>query len=114
MTSRSIAIALVLFMLAALFIGGAQPIAVGLFPAPWDKLAHATFFFVLAILLSSFIGLRITLAIMLTLLVGAADEIHQIFLLGRQAGLDDWLADAMGACLGLFLIKWIRSELVLK
>jgi VanZ family protein len=101
-------------MLAALFIGGAQPIAVGLFPAPWDKLAHAAFFSIFAFLLARFVGLPITLVIMLALLVGAADEIHQIFLPGREAGLDDWLADAVGACLGLILVKRIRKEVVLK
>ena len=51
---------------------------------------------------------------MLTLLVGAADEIHQHFLPGRVAGLDDWLADAVGAGLGLILVKWFRKGVVLK
>ena len=31
------ALILVVLMLAALFVGGAQPQAVGLVPAPWDK-----------------------------------------------------------------------------
>ena len=35
----------------ALFWGGGQPFAVGLFPAPFDKLAHSVYFATLAALL---------------------------------------------------------------
>jgi VanZ family protein len=114
MTTRAMAIVLVIFMLAALFIGGAQPLAVGLFAAPWDKLAHATFFFIFTYLLARFVGLPIALVMILALLVGAGDEIHQHFLPGREAGFDDWLADAVGAGLGLILVKWFRKEAVVK
>lgn len=99
-------------MLLVLFIGGAQPQAVGLIPAPWDKLAHATFFFIFALLLSRFVALPLALVIALSLLVGVADEIHQSFLPGRVAGWDDWLADVVGTGFGLVWCK--RQEINLK
>jgi VanZ family protein len=37
----------------------------------------------------------------LVALIGAADEIHQMFLPGRYAEMDDWLADVGGACMPL-------------
>jgi len=40
-----------LLLVVGLFVGGAQPVAVGLFAPPWDKLAHAGVFGVLAVLL---------------------------------------------------------------
>ena len=57
----------VLLMVAGLFVDGAQPVAVGLLTAPWDKLAHATVF-----------------------AVGVADELHQATLPGR-AGWRGWM-----------------------
>jgi len=104
---RSIAVILVVLMLVGLFVGGALPIAVGLIPAPWDKMAHAAFFFVFSLLLARWVSLPVALVIMLALLVGAADEIHQLFLPGRQAGWDDWLADAVGT--GLVLLGYKRT-----
>lgn len=86
MQGRWIAFGAVLSMLVALFVGGAQPFAVGLFPAPWDKLAHASFFFVFAFLLFRYVSLPIALVFALAMFVGAADEIHQSFLPGRVAG----------------------------
>lgn len=102
---RLIALFLIFMMILALFIGGTQPIAVGLFPVPWDKLVHAIFFFVFTLLLTRFIGLPITLAIILAIMVGALDEIHQIYLPGRSAGFDDFMADAVGVLLGSIRFK---------
>lgn len=107
---RSIALGLVIFMLAALFVGGAQPIAVGLVPAPWDKLAHAVFFFMFSLLLARFVSVPIAWVMIFALLVGAADEIHQLFLPGRAAGWDDWLADGIGAGLALLVYKRVVAK----
>ena len=101
---RWLAVILLVIMLVGMFVGGAQPIAVGLFPAPWDKLAHASFFFIFAFLLSRYVSLPIVSVIVLAMLVGAADEIHQSFLPGRVAGWDDWLADVVGAAMGLICV----------
>ena len=101
----------VLLMVVGLFVGGAQPVAVGLFTEPWDKLAHATVFAVLTALLALALqgkpphpgarwalrpGAALAVAAVLAGAVGVADELHQATLPGRVAGLDDLLADAVG------------------
>lgn len=108
-------------LVAGVFIGGAQPVAVGLFAPPWDKVAHATVFGLLAVLLAVAlrgahllhgfraigVPLALVLAAMLSAVVAGADEIHQLWLPGRMAGWDDWLADATGIALGLAGLCWI-------
>lgn len=87
-----------------LFIGGAQPVAVELFPAPYDKLAHATVFALLASAMGYASGLRGKAMVMVAMggaaAVGGLDEWHQMYLPGRSAGWDDLVADAAGATLG--------------
>ena len=110
----------VLLMVVGLFVGGAQPVAVGLFTEPWNKLAHATVFAVLTALLALALqgkpphpGARwalrpsaaLAMAALLAGAVGMADELHQATLPGRVAGLDDLLADAVGVCVGLW-VAW--------
>lgn len=108
-------------LVAGLFVGGAQPMAVGLFAPPWDKVVHASLFGVLATLLAvalrgahllhgrNAIGMSQALlwAALLALMVGGADEIHQLWLPGRSAGWDDLLADATGIALGLGGLRWV-------
>ena len=93
-----------------LFYGGAQPVAVGLIPAPWDKLAHVAVFAVLAGAIGYASGLRGArmwwLAFAVALAVGAADEWHQLSLPGRGPGWGDLLADAVGAALGATALRW--------
>jgi VanZ family protein len=43
-------------------------------------------------------------------LYGASDEIHQIFVPGRRAGMDDWIADAMGIALALLITFAARRK----
>ena len=108
---RLVCAAAVLVMVAGLFVGGAQPVAVGLLSEPWDKLAHATVFAVLTTLLALALqakppqpgarwasrpGAALAVAAVLAGAVGVADELHQATLPGRVAGLDDLLADAVG------------------
>ena len=101
---RMLAVLLAIAIVLALLIGGAQPVAVGLVPSPWDKLAHAAVFGVLAGTIGLASGRRggrvLVLAFAGALLVGVLDEWHQVFLPGRSAGLDDLLADAVGAAIG--------------
>lgn len=104
-----IALGLLALMLLALFGGGARPEAVGLIPAPWDKLAHLVVFAGFAILLRAGLRWPVWLALLVTLAIGAADELHQATLPGRFAALDDWFADLAGALLGLWLLRlWGR------
>ena len=87
-----------------LLVGGAQPVAVGLFTPPWDKLVHACVFALLAGAMGYASGLRgarmVLAGFCAAMAVGVADEWHQIFLPGRSAGLDDLAADAIGAAAG--------------
>ena len=120
LNGRLLCAAAVLLMVVGLFVGGAQPFAVGLFTEPWDKLAHATVIAVLTALLAMALqgrppqpGARwalrpaaaLAVAALLAGAVGVADELHQATLPGRVAGLDDLLADAVGIGLGLWVAR---------
>jgi VanZ family protein len=108
---RVVALVLLPVLLFGLFAGGAQPAAVGLIPAPWDKVAHAGLFAGFAVLIGLACGLLrlprgtlLVLAFAGALAIGAADELHQATLPGRQAGWDDLAADALGALVGTWLL----------
>lgn len=87
-----------------LYFGGAQPVAVGLIPSPYDKLVHAGVFAVMAAAIGYASGVRglpmLLVAWLGGVAVGAMDEWHQMYLPGRSAGLDDLAADAAGAAVG--------------
>lgn len=76
---------------------------------PLDKVAHFLLFGVLGVL-TGFgwrrVGGRppIPVAIVLMLLVGAADEWHQGSVPGRSRELADWVMDAAGAAAGFGLV----------
>ena len=100
--------ALVLFtaMLLLLFIGGSQPVAVNLFPAPWDKLVHCITFGAMLIIASlAFPKIKPAYLLVIIITIGALDEIHQIYLPGRSPGFDDLAADLAGGLLAVVLIK---------
>jgi VanZ family protein len=114
--SRVVAVLLLALIAGALFIGGAQPIAVNLIPAPWDKFAHIALFAVISAatgLASGYSGVRmVLLAVTGALLLGLLDEWHQGLLPGRNAGLDDLAADFLGAlagALGLVYHQRVRT-----
>ena len=93
---------------AAIYLASAQPGGqVGL-PHPWDKFAHAAAFGVLAWLLRTG-GLPLTASLGLTALYALSDELHQLFVPGRQADPLDWLADLAGAMIALGLINEKRT-----
>ncbi len=102
------AVSLAVGLPLGLFIGGAQPVAVGLVPPPWDKLVHALVFAVFAAALGLASGLRgramHAVAFCGAVAVGAVDEWHQMYLPGRSAGWDDLAADAFGSALGTVLL----------
>ena len=99
---------LALGIMVSLFVGGAQPVAVGLIPSPWDKLVHGVIFALLAWAIGMASGLsdwqRLILAFFGSLLVGVLDEWHQVYLPGRQAGWSDLIADAVGSAIGTALL----------
>ncbi len=79
-----------------LFVLGAQPFAVGIVPPPFDKLAHALVFGAMLLVLDCALVLPLWLAMLVTLLLSVADELHQLWLPGRVPGVADWLAGAVG------------------
>lgn len=105
-----VVVGVVLFFLFDL---GSKPVAVDLVPAPWDKLAHGALFAFLAfiggysatildlprrqLLVATFIA---------AVLLGAADELHQLSLPGRHAGFDDLACDAAGALIGVLALRF--------
>ena len=115
---RVVALLALFVLVPGLFIGGAQPVAVGLIPVPWDKVAHCVLFAGFAGLIGLSAGLLplrrsglLVLAFAGALAIGIADELHQATLPGRQAGWDDLAADAVGALIGTWVLArlgWAR------
>jgi VanZ family protein len=100
-------------VLLLLFIwGGNQPEAAGLFKAPWDKLAHLSWFAVLAGLLDFGLNLRFRLpAALFCLGVALWDEGRQLTLPGRSADLGDLLFDGLGILIGLWIARQVTRTL---
>ena len=71
-------------------------------PAPWDKLAHLLEFALLGFLAARATG-SARGGFCVAAVWGAVDEVHQAFVPLRSPGLDDWLADLVGAFLGAML-----------
>ena len=81
-----------------LFHLGAQPVAVGLFAAPWDKLAHfACFGAITGLLWIGTAGRMPVVIVLAAIAIGALDELHQGALPGRIADVLDLLVDAVAA-----------------
>ncbi|MDO9168348.1 MAG: VanZ family protein [Methylobacter sp.] len=101
-------------LVLALFIGGSQPEAVGLFEPPVDKLVHFFYFatFTFLIVMSDIMPLKY--AAILTVALGAVDELHQMILPGRSPGFDDWLADSFGAVIVVCIFSIVRKQKISK
>jgi len=105
MKIKILGVAAIVFLLFSLFIGGAQPQAVGLFEPPMDKVVHFFYYALITLCLGRLIGLRLILSILFALSIGIADEIHQLYLPGRSADISDLMADALGIALSAIVIK---------
>jgi VanZ family protein len=88
------------------------PISVG---HPWDWFIHAgmygglAFLVVRAATLSGWDWVRrrlVWLGVVLSA-YGALDEVHQIFIAGRDGSPSDWAFDTMGVAAGLFIGSWL-------
>jgi len=99
-------------LVVTLFWGGSQPFAVGLFPAPLDKLAHSVYFATLSLLLWFGTGGRWPVLLFLVVAaIGGLDELHQATLPGRQAGFYDFLTDTVAAGLTIAMLEWNKAAL---
>jgi hypothetical protein len=96
-------------LVSGLFVLGRTSYAVGLFVSPWDKLVHAAVFALLTWFLFRAFGARAALlAAGVALCVGAADELHQLFLTGRTSDVSDFLADGVGAGLAALALRRVE------
>lgn len=110
MKGRIIALLTALTLLCLFIWAGNQPVAAGLFSAPWDKLAHLVWFGVLSGLLRT--GLNtctVGWVAVFCAAVGIWDEWRQLTLPGRSAGLDDLLFDGLGIIVGLVVARWLNT-----
>jgi VanZ family protein len=100
--ARVAGLAAAVVLIANLFAIGAQPVAVGLVPAPWDKLAHGALFALLGVLLAiASGGRRAWLVLAVLVAVALADELAQAHLPGRVVSVTDLVADVAGAIAGV-------------
>ena len=98
----------VVILLLALFIGGAQPQAVGLFEPPMDKVVHVFYYAFITQCLGRLIDLHLSISLFIALSIGIADEVHQLYLPGRSADILDLIADGFGITLSAFIIRLSR------
>jgi VanZ family protein len=89
------------------------PLSVG---HPWDWLIHAGIYAGLAFLVVrattlsgwarySLVALGIALVV-----YGALDEVHQLFIPGRDGSASDWAFDSLGIAVGLFMGNWLMGS----
>ena len=99
-------------LVVTLFWGGSQPFAVGLFPVPYDKLAHSLYFATLSLLLWFGTGGRWPVLLFVAVsAIGGLDELHQGTLPGRVADVYDFLIDALAAGLTITVLEWNKIAL---
>jgi len=89
-------------------------------PFPFDKVAHGIEYAVLAFIIAWLarrrwrsVALAMLLAIALSTLYGVTDELHQIVVPGRDAGLPDFYADVVGAIIGALMagvVTWLGGR----
>ncbi len=86
-----------------------------------DKINHFLAYFILAVLVnltliyqrkSRFLFQKAPIVtIIIGLLYGAFDELHQIFVPGRFAETLDWMADGLGTIVGVLVVYYLISRL---
>lgn len=90
-------------LILSLFL--AAPSIGGLIPAPWDKLAHLSFYGTIGVLFATWLRKQpFLLPFLLSCSVGAADELYQSILPGRMAGIEDFTVDVLAAALATWLV----------
>jgi VanZ family protein len=85
-------------------------------PRDSDKLVHFILYGVLGLLaaraaLSARPGMRVLIPLLCAiLLLAMVDELHQHFIPGRSMDVHDWMADALGAAVGMALAVTRRDK----
>jgi VanZ family protein len=83
---------------------------------PWaDKVVHFGMYGMLGVLLAR-VGVlenwsrrRLVLTAVMVSLFGVLDELHQLFIPGRDAEVGDWLADTLGSASGFAVLLWVAG-----
>lgn len=113
-------IPLVLYWVLIFILTSLPSDAISLVVSIGDKVNHLLAYFGLAFLLNftlhfqSKISLTNMSAAILTIIIagvyGAADELHQNFVPGRFPEFLDWIANVLGAFIGVLLVNFIIHE----
>jgi len=107
---RFVSGALFVLMVALLFYLSAEPAGLPLIPPPWDKAVHLGYYAALAVLLVVAAGGRgVLIAVLIVVMVGAADELYQSTVPQRHADWLDWAADIVGATIGAAVFAWLAA-----
>lgn len=109
---RALCLALAALIVFNLFYLGAKPFAAGLFPAPWDKLAHLAAYGSLTALLWLGAGGRMTFTVIAAVVaIGGLDELHQAGIPGRDADGADFAVDVLaGFVAGALMLLYARRK----
>lgn len=109
---RALCLALAALIVFNLFFLAAKPFAAGLFPAPWDKLAHLAAYGTLTVLLWLGAGGRMTFTVIAAVVaIGGLDELHQAGIPGRVADIGDFAADVVaGFSAGALMLLLARRK----
>ena len=85
-----------------------------------DKIKHFSAFFGLSVLLSLtllyqskilfFKKYFLAAALVISSIYGLLDEIHQSFVPGRNSEFLDWVADSLGAAVGVFVVFYLLKK----
>lgn len=85
-----------------------------------DKIKHFGAFFGLSVLLSLtllyqnknllFKNYFLAAALVISSIYGLLDEIHQSFVPGRNSEFLDWVADSLGAAVGVFVVFYLLKK----
>ena len=80
------------------------------------KLAHLFEYFILGILMISYlknydIKNYILISIALCLIYSCTDEIHQVFIPGRNGNIKDVLIDTLGSFIGIIIYKYCKKNI---
>lgn len=107
----------------AIFIGSAIPAPdlPEVVSAVSDKVLHLLEYAILGFLVhramctqrrwSALARNAVVMTVVIAIVYGASDELHQSFVPGRTADFLDWIADSAGAAIGIALSLWIFPRL---
>src|SRR5581483_1961537 len=106
--SRALSLWLPVIVWAGVIFGFSSIPSLGTGLGDWDlalrKLAHATEYAILGLLLLRALG-RGWLAVAVGVLYAGSDELHQHFVAGRHASAVDVTIDAAGLLVGVYLVR---------